>query len=207
MLFRSISRWPLKLSIIAILLFVTYTGIRAMSESYDNDAFPEALAIKVELLPLIFPIHMVAGGLSLLLVPATIYLRRTKFHRVFGRLAAIDILLAGLTAPFVAWAVPVTIISAAGFTAQSVIWMGLLAAGIWNIRRARVNAHQTCMLLMAAVTSGAMFFRIFLGLWTRFGNHRYFYDFYALNAWIAWGLPLFVMGAILLRKNLRRELH
>ena len=150
---------------------------------------------------------MVAGGLSLLLVPATIYLRGTKFHRFFGRVAAIDILLAGLTAPFVAWAVPVTVISAAGFTAQSVMWMGLLAAGIWNIRRARVNAHQTCMLLMAAVTSGAMFFRIFLGLWTRFGNHRYFYDFYALNAWIAWTLPLFVMGAILLRKNLRRELH
>ena len=186
----AIYRWPLALIITIIMLFVTYTAIRAMSEAYFSDGFPEALAIKVELLPLIFPIHMVAGGLSLLLVPATIYLRRTRFHKFFGRIAAADILVAGITAPFVAWAVPVTIISATGFTAQSVAWMGLLAAGIWNIRNGRVKAHQTCMLLMAAVTSGALFFRIFLALWARFGDHHYFNDFYALNAWIAWSIPL-----------------
>lgn len=188
--YLAISRWPLVVIITIIMLFVTYTAIRAISEAYFSDGFPEALAVKVELLPLIFPIHMVAGGLSLLLVPVTIYLRRTRLHKFFGRIAAADILVAGLTAPFVAWAVPVTIISAAGFTAQSITWMGLLIAGIWNIRNGRVNAHQACMLLMAAVTSGALFFRIFLAFWARFGDHHYFNQFYALNAWIAWGIPL-----------------
>jgi Predicted membrane protein (DUF2306) len=186
----AISRWLLPLIITMIMLFVTYTAIRAMSEAYFSDGFPEVLAIKVELLPLIFPIHMVTGGLSLLLVPATIYLRRTGFHKFFGRIAAADILVAGITAPFVAWAMPVTIVSAAGFTAQAMMWMGLLVAGIWNIRNGRVNAHQTCMLLMAAVTSGALFFRIFLALWARYGDHHYFNNFYALNAWIAWATPL-----------------
>jgi Predicted membrane protein (DUF2306) len=172
------------------MLFVTYTAIRAMSEAYFSDGFPEALAVKVELLPLIFPIHMVAGGLSLLLVPVTIFFRLTKYHKFLGRITAADILLAGTTAPFVAWTVPVTTMSAAGFTAQSVAWMGLLIAGIWNIRNGRVYAHQTCMLLMAAVTSGALFFRIFLALYARYGDHHYFNNFYAVNAWIAWGTPL-----------------
>ena len=203
----AIYRWPLALIITIIMLFVTYTAIRAISEAYFSDGFPEALAVKVELLPYIFPIHMVAGGLSLLLVPATIYLRGTKLHKIFGRTAAADILVAGLTAPFVAWAVPVTIISAAGFTAQSITWMGLLIAGIWNIRNGRVNAHQTCMLLMAAVTSGALFFRIFLALWARFGDHHYFNGFYALNAWIAWGLPLIAIAIQLRRRNLRSQLN
>jgi hypothetical protein len=183
-------RRPLTLTIIAILLFVTYTGIRAVMETWDNDGFPEALAVKLELLPIIFPVHMVTGGLSLLLVPATILLRKTRLHKIMGRVTAADILLAGITAPFVAWAVPVTIVSAAGFTAQALVWLGLLAAGIWNIRNDRVAGHQTCMLLMAAVTSGALFFRIFLGLWSRFGVHHYFNEFYAVNAWIAWGTPL-----------------
>lgn len=181
------------LTIIAILLFVTYTGIRAVIETWDNDGFPEALAVKLELLPIIFPIHMVTGGLSLVLVPATIFLKKTHYHKTMGRITAADILLAGVTAPFVAWAVPVTIVSAAGFTAQTIVWIGLLAAGIWNIRNGRIAAHQTCMLLMAAVTSGALFFRIFLGLYARFGDHHNFNNFYAVNAWIAWGIPLLIV--------------
>jgi Predicted membrane protein (DUF2306) len=183
-------RLPLILTIIATLLFVTYTGIRAVFEAWDNDGFPEALAVKLELLPIIFPVHMVSGGLSLLLVPATILLRKTPFHKILGRITATDILLAGVTAPFVAWAMPVTIVSAAGFTAQAIVWMGLLFAGIWNIRSGRIAAHQTCMILIAAVTSGALFFRILLALWVLFGDHHYFNQFYALSAWIAWGLPL-----------------
>ena len=192
----AIWRWITRLALAAILLFVTHAGLRAISEAFDSGAFPEALAVKVELLPLIFPLHMITGGLSLLLVPTTIFLRGTRFHKVAGRMAAVDIMVAGLTAPFVAWAAPVTLVSAAGFTAQSMVWMGLLATGVWNIRRGNVAAHQNCMILMAAVTSGALFFRIYLALWSRFGDSHYFKTFYAGNAWIAWGLPLIVAAAL-----------
>ena len=203
----AIWRWPVLLIIAMIVLFVTFTGLRAVFEAFDNGGFPEALAIKVELLPLLFPIHMVAGGLALLLVPATILARGTHLHKGLGRVAAADILLAGLTAPIVAWAAPITLISAAGFTAQSLVWMALLAAGVWNIRRGRVAAHQTCMLLMAAVTSGALFFRIYLALFARFGSHTYFNYFYACNAWVAWLLPLIVVGVVLRQRTLPRQLH
>ncbi len=193
----AIWRWLLRFIIAMILLFVTYAGLRAVSEAVDNAGFPEALAVKVEILPLIFPLHMITGGLALLLVPATIFLRGWRWHKWAGRITAVDILAAGLTAPLVAWTAPVTFISAAGFTAQSVVWTGLLVAGLWNIRHGHKAAHQTCMILMTSVTSGALFFRVYLALWSRFGSAHYFKTFYACNAWIAWGLPLLVMALVL----------
>ena len=171
-------------------VFVMYVAVRGISESFDNEGFPEALAVKLDLLPIIFPVHMVTGGLALLLVPLVLYLRGTRWHRFVGRIAAIDIFVAGLTAIPVAVVMPVTNTSAAGFVAQGITWIVLLGLGIWNIRGGRVASHRACMLMLAAVTSGAMFFRIYLGLWKAVGVSKYFEAFYALDAWIAWGLPL-----------------
>ncbi len=69
--------------------------------------------------------------------------------------------------------------------------------GIWNIRHGRVVAHYKCMLMMAAVTSGAVFFRIYLALWALYGWHSHFKTFYACDSWIAWMLPLMAMAAAL----------
>jgi uncharacterized membrane protein YozB (DUF420 family) len=184
-------RWAI---LAALGVFVTYVALRGISESWDNDGFPEALAVKLELLPLIFPLHMMTGGLALLLVPLALALRGTGWHKFAGRVAAADILVAGLTAIPVALDAPVTKVSAAGFTAQGVTWLVLLAAGIWNVRNGHVAAHRACMLMLAAVTSGALFFRIYLGLWKAFGVGNYFYWFYAADAWVAWGLPLVVVA-------------
>ena len=41
-------------------------AIKAVTAAFLNDDFPEGLAIKVELLPVIFPLHMVTGALALL---------------------------------------------------------------------------------------------------------------------------------------------
>ena len=175
-------------------VFVMYVAVRGIFESFDNEGFPEALAVKLELLPIIFPVHMVTGGLALLLVPVVLYLRGTKWHRLFGRIAAIDIFVAGITAIPVAVVMPVTNTSAAGFVAQGITWIVLLGLGVWSIRGGRVAAHRACMLMLAAVTSGALFFRVYLGLWKVFGVSEYFDTFYALDAWIAWGLPLIGMA-------------
>lgn len=185
--------------------FVMYVAVRGIFESFDNEGFPEALAVKLELLPIIFPVHMVTGGLALLLVPVVLYLRGTKWHRLVGRIAAIDILIAGITAVPVAVVMPVTSASAAGFVAQAITWIVLLGLGIWNIRGGRVASHRACMLMLAAVTSGALFFRVYLGLWKVFGVSKYFDAFYALDAWIAWGLPLIGM-AIWLHRSAPRHL-
>ena len=178
----------------ALVAFVIYTALRGISESWDNEGFPESLAVKLELMPFLFPIHMISGGLALLLVPLAISLRFKRWHKLAGRIAAADILIAGITAIPVALQAPVTKISAAGFTAQAIVWLVLLALGVWNIRQGRVKAHRACMLMLAAVTSGAMFFRVYLALSKLFIPPNHFYDFYAADAWIAWGLPLLAVA-------------
>ena len=178
-------------------LLVVYTAFRAFGESLDSSDFPEALAVKVEQLPVIFPVHMVAGALALFLVPITFFLRGTLWHKWVGRVTAADVLLAGITAIPVAAFQPVTFWSGAGFSAQAIIWMTLLTVGIWNIRQGKVAAHQACMLMMAAVTSGAVFFRIYLALWAAFGSQRQFRIFYSFDSWVAWGLPLLITALLL----------
>jgi uncharacterized membrane protein YozB (DUF420 family) len=186
-----------------IFAFVLYTAIKAFWSAFDTDDFPEALAVKVELLPLIFPIHMITGALALLLGPLAISLRkRPRWHRPIGRIAAADILIAGLTAYPVAWAAPVTFWSAAGFTAQATLWLALLAFGIVSIRRRRVARHRAAMLLLLATTSGAVFFRIYLALWAIYGTMRGYERFYACDAWIAWLLPV-ALTALWLRNHPR----
>ena len=186
-------------------VFVTYVAVRGISESYDNEGFPEALAIKLEVLPVIFPLHMVTGGLALLLVPLVLYLRGTRWHRTVGRLAAVDIAIAGVTAIPVALVLPVTNMSAAGFAAQGLVWIALLAFGIWSILRRRIFAHRAAMLMMAAVTSGAVFFRLYLGLWKMVNVSRNFETFYALDAWLAWSLPLIATATWLHLRAPRRH--
>ena len=175
----------------AAALFVADVARKAMAEAFVHDDFPEQLAIKVEQLPVIFPIHMVTGALALLLIPLTISLRRRpRWHRLFGRITALDIAIAGLTAFPVAWVGPVTAVSAAGFIAQAIVWTCLLAMGIWHIRHGRRAQHRRAMLLMAATASGAIFFRIYLALWAILSHRHNFELFYSCNAWAAWLGPL-----------------
>ncbi len=183
-----------------IFLFVTNIAVKAVLAAFWNDDFPESLAVKLDLLPLIFPVHMISGALALVLLPLAYILRsRPRWHRIAGRIAAVDILVSGATAYPVALMAPVTGWSAAGFSAQATIWLILLTLGIYNIRKRRIARHRNYMLMMAATTSGALFFRLFLGLWAKFGDIRQLDLFYMFDAWIAWILPLTLMGVILKR--------
>ena len=184
----------------ALALFVIQTAVKALRSPWQVDDFPEALAIKVELLPWLFPLHMVAGGLVLLLIPLTLLVRHwPRWHRPLGRITATVVLVAGLTAFPVALVAPVTPVSAWGFAAQGFVWLVLLALGLRNIRLRRRQAHRAAMLLMAATTTGAIFFRVYLALWAIFGTFRYYEAFYAADAWIAWTLPLAAMAIFLKR--------
>ena len=186
----------------SIAVFLLYTVWVALVSAFSNDDFPESLAVKVELLPLIFPVHMITGGLALILLPVAIMLRRqSRWHRPVGRIAAADVLVAGITAYPVAWVAPVTFWSAMGFSAQATTWLVLLGLGVTNIRRRRIAAHRACMMLMTATAMGAVFFRIYLGLFAMWGASRWFDTFYAVDSWVAWTLPLAVTALVLRRRR------
>jgi hypothetical protein len=55
------------------------------------------------------------------------------------------------------------------------------------------------MLLMAAATSGAVFFRIWLALFAIHGSMRHYEAFYVLDAWLAWGVPVAITAWVLNR--------
>lgn len=181
---------------------VATTAWKALSAPWRVDDFPEELAIKVELLPAVFTLHMIAGGLALLLVPLAILLRRhARLHRPVARAAALVVLVAAVTAFPVALVAPVTWGSALGFSAQGTAWLVLLALGVRAIRRGHVARHRAFMLLMAAATSGAVFFRIYLALWAIFAQGRGYALFYAVDAWVAWLVPLILTGLWLKRRG------
>ena len=188
---RQLRRATVPLFTVCAALFVANVAGRAMVETFAHDDFPEHLAIKVEQMPVIFPIHMFAGALALILIPAAIAVRRSaRWHRPIACAAATDVIIAGLTAFPVAWYGPVTVWSAAGFTAQAMVWMSLLAVGIWHIRKGRRGAHRRYMLMTAATASGAIFFRIYLALWAILSRRHGFELFYSCDAWVAWMGPL-----------------
>lgn len=181
----------LRIVLAALALFVIQTALKALRAPWMVDDFPEELAIKAQMLPLIFPIHMITGGLALILVPAALLLRgRAPWHRWAGRAAGLDLLIAGLSAFPVALTAPVTRVSALGFAAQGMVWTGLFLFGWRAIRRGQSARHRAAMLLMTATTSGAVFFRVYLALFAMFGTPRYYELFYAADAWLAWTLPL-----------------
>ena len=184
----------------AIAAFVISTAWKALRAPWMVDDFPEALAVKVELMPLIFPLHMVAGGMALLMMPLALMLSgRPRWHRPVARATALVVLAGGVTAFPVALVAPVTLGSALGFTAQGTLWLVLLGLGIRHIRAGNVARHRACMLLMAAATSGAVFFRILLALYAIYGPIRHYETFYALDAWLAWGLPVAITAWMLNR--------
>ncbi len=184
-----------------VCLFIITTALKAMSSTFYNDSFPENLAIKVELMPLIFPLHMFTGALALILLPIAYWLRRkSRWHKIIGRIAAIDVVIAGVTAFPVALVAPITFWSALGFSAQALLWLIFLALGIYFIRNRQMAAHRACMLMMMATTAGALVFRISHALWSNYGSTLYFEEFYIINSWAAWLLPL-IGCAIFLQKT------
>jgi uncharacterized membrane protein len=192
-------RWVI---VSAIGAFVTNVVVKALMQTFDQDDFPEALLVKVEALPVIFPVHMFTGALALVLVPLALLLRPwPRWHRIAGRIAAGDVLVAGITAFPVAWVEPVTPWSGAGFIAQAAVWLAFLALGIWNIRRGRIEQHRACMLLMTATASGAIFFRVYLASWTIVGEGRHFAAFYSGDAWLAWLLPLLATALFIKKRH------
>jgi Predicted membrane protein (DUF2306) len=140
-------------------------------------------------LPGIFRIHMLASAIVLVLLPVALSLRfRPRLHRRIGWLLGAFVVAGGLTA------LPVAIFSyswwpaRAGFFVQGLIWLWLFVAAVQSIRRGERARHAHLMLAMAAVTTGAVWFRVLTGSAILFDLP--FEPIYAASAWIAWLVPL-----------------
>lgn len=150
---------------------------------------PYEMLLLAKRVPVLFPLHMVASaGALALLGPTILFRNRPHLHRVLGRTVGVFVVVGGLTA------IPVAIVSSsglmarAGFFVQGLVWLTLLIAGWMAIRNKRRAEHARLMLAMAAVTTGAVWFRLIIG--TALYLKLPFEPTYALAAWVGWIVPL-----------------
>jgi Predicted membrane protein (DUF2306) len=175
--------------IFLVLLLAVPTGIVAVGEATGVLPLPFNLFLVDERLPGIFKLHMLASGAALLLIPLVIALRRRRtWHKPLGRLAAALVLLGALTALPVALASHSVAMARAGFFAQGLVWLSLIALGVIAVRERRFALHARLMLAMAAVASGALWVRLTTAVATTYGLP--FDQVYGCIAWLGWMVPL-----------------
>jgi hypothetical protein len=178
--------------ICGVLLLAVPTGVVAVTQGLGAIPLPYNLFVVDQRLPGIFKLHMLASGAALLLIPIVIALRRNSvWHRPLGYAAALCVLLGGLTSIPVALYSHSVVMARAGFLAQGLVWLTLIALGIMAIRQRRFADHARLMLAMAAVSSGALWVRLTTTIATSYDLP--FDPIYGTAAWLGWLVPLAVV--------------
>lgn len=184
------------------LTIVAITGATALAQSVGLIELPARLAFVAEhQLPWIFPVHMAAGGLSLILTPLAIVLsRKPARHRPVAIAAAAAVVVAAISAIPVSLASLATGAARAGFLVQALVWISLLAAGVRAILRGDRRRHRDTMILTAAVTSGAIVLRLMLLATAWLIPYGDFDAAYSIIVWASWLTPL-AAAAIFIRQT------
>jgi hypothetical protein len=182
-----------RLAVICLVLLVAVpTGFVAVSQGFGAIALPYNLFVVDQRLPGIFKLHMLASGGAMLLIPLVISLRRNSaWHRPLGYVTAAAVVLGGLTSLPVAVFSHSVAMARAGFLAQGVVWLALIALGVIAVRQRRFGDHARLMLAMAAVASGALWVRLTTTIATSYDLP--FDPVYGCAAWLGWLVPLAVV--------------
>ncbi len=178
--------------IFLVLLLAVPTALVAITEGAALMPLPFNLHLVNVELPVVFRLHMLASGAALLLIPLVIAVRRDRaWHKPLGQLTAGMVLLGGLTSlPVAAFSHSVAM-ARAGFFAQGIVWLTLIALGVMAIRQRRFADHARLMLAMAAVASGALWVRLTTAVATT--CHLPFDPVYGSVAWLGWMVPLAIV--------------
>jgi hypothetical protein len=175
--------------IFLVLLLAVPTALVAIFEGAAVMPLPFNLHLVDVELPGIFRLHMLASGAALLLIPLTISVRRERsWHKPLGRLTASLVLLGALSSLPVAIFSHSVAMARAGFFAQGLVWLALIALGVMAVRRRQFSDHARLMLCMAAVASGALWVRLTTAVVTSCGLP--FDAAYGCVAWLGWMVPL-----------------
>lgn len=173
----------------ALALLIVPVGVVAIGSGSGLIALPFEMHLVDLKLPGVFRVHMLASALVLLMLPVVIAIRhRARLHRMMGRLLGAFVVIGGLTALPVAIFSHSSLPARAGFFAQGVVWLALFLAGWRAIRAGERDRHIVMMLAMAAVTTGAVWFRVVTG--TAILLDLPFEATYAVATWICWLVPL-----------------
>lgn len=192
-----VRRLPFMAVILITLMLIVWlpVGLLALALGFGLLPLPYDLFIVLQRLPVAFPLHMIASGAALILIPIAVFVRRRHgLHRTAGRAAAAAALVGAITALLVALASEANTIVRAGLFAQGVVWLALVTTATVAIRHGKPRRHARLMMAMAAVASGAIWLRLALS-----GGRLAplsFEQVYAIAAWVCWLLPLAIVLAV-----------
>jgi uncharacterized membrane protein len=158
--------------------------------------------------------HAITGGIALLVGPFQFLPRfRTRFpavHRTIGRIYMICIVIGSIMAAYSA------IVSTAGFVAQvgflllAIIWFYSILQAYIAIRQGHIQLHRIWMIRNYALTTAAIFLRLWLGLGVAYlvMTHNLHGDVtatpvYISSAWISWVGPLIFAEWFIIQRFLR----
>ena len=174
------------------LALLTGVGVVALASGSGFIALPYEMFVLDQRVPVVFRLHMLSSAMALLMLPVVIGLRhRPSLHRKLGRVLGLFVIIGALTA------LPVAILShssdaaRAGFFVQGLVWLALLTGGLMAIRRRDRVTHARFMMAMAAVATGAVWFRLMTG--TAIMLKLPFEESYALASWLGWLIPLTIV--------------
>ena len=152
----------------------------------------------------ILAVHMVAGGLAVLLVPVQVsrmWRRGDRRKHVYLGWALVPIVtIAALTTPPISFNMDYPFWSEAGFALGSVAWFTALAMGIWSIKTKHYERHKRWMVMMAALSFGAVSFRLQLPVLRLFWHLD---DVFPYIGWTCWVPNVLVVAWWWHRQNRR----
>lgn len=181
--------------IVGGLVLVAGVVAAAFGSAFGILPLPFRLVLLDERLPGVFRLHMAASALGLLLLPLVLATRRRPaLHRPLGRAAAVAFgvgLVMALPSALASDAEP---LARAGFLAQGLLALILMAVGLAGIARGRRDVHGPAMASLAAIVSGAVVLRLLVLGVVALGVP--FEPSYTAIAWLAWLLPLGLLWGI-----------
>ena len=174
------------------LILLAGVGVVALGSGSGLIALPYEMFVLDQRVPVVFRLHMLSSAMALLLVPFVIGVRhRPSLHRKLGRVLGFFVVTGALTALPVAVLSHSSLPARAGFFVQGLVWLALLTGGLMAIRRRDRATHARFMVAMAAVATGAIWFRLMTG--TAIMLKLPFEQCYAMAAWLGWLIPLTIV--------------
>ncbi|MBY4892122.1 DUF2306 domain-containing protein [Rhodobacteraceae bacterium N5(2021)] len=136
----------------------------------------------------ILAVHMITGGLAVILVPLQVsrmWRRGDRRKHVYLGWALVPIVtIAALTTPPISFNMTLPFWSELGFALGSVAWFGALVMGIWAIKTKQIVRHQRWMVMMTALSFGAVSFRIQLPILRIFWDMDVVFPYLGWTCWV-----------------------
>ncbi len=133
-------------------------------------------------------VHMIFGGLAVILVPlqvSRIWRRGNRRKHVYLGWALVPIVtIAALTTPPISFNMRLPFWSEAGFALGSIAWFCAMMMGIWHIRRRDLDRHRRWMVMMAALSFGAVSFRLQLPILRLFWDMDVVFPYLGWTCWV-----------------------